>query len=291
MHSMTGYGRGETLVEGTRFLVELQSVNRKQSDIALSLPRSLQSLEGPLRERLQSAIARGRLNVSVSVECPTQTLSDSAINEPLAAAYAEAMGRLKHRLQLAGEVTLEAVLRSPGVLQSASRELDPAECLEPILQALQKALAGLLHMRAVEGAHLRVDLCNRLALLRALLEKVRSRAPQLASLYRQTLWERIRTAGLELPLDDERLNREIVLFADRSDISEELTRLASHTEQFEALLNSSQPVGRTLEFLTQEISREYNTLSTKSNDAQISQWIVESKAELEKIREQLQNIE
>ena len=291
MRSMTGYGRGEASCDGVRFIIELQSVNRKQSDIVVSLPRSLLSLESRVRESLQTKIARGRLNVSVNVEAPPSNLSDSAINQTLAAAYADAMRKLKTTLGLSGDVTLDAVLRAPGVLQTASQELNPEDSWTPMESALEKALTALIGMRETEGAHLASDLKARLDQLRRRTGEIRSRSPELVTHYRQQLLDRIRTNGLDLPVDEERILREVILFADRSDISEELTRLESHTVQFEALLNSDQPVGRTLEFLAQEIAREFNTLSTKSNDAQISQWVVASKAELEKIREQILNIE
>lgn len=288
---MTGYGRGESSIEGTRFIVELQSVNRKQSDIAISLPRSLQCLESRIRELLQSKISRGRLNMSLVIEAPAESIGESAINEELAAAYTAAMHRLKTKLCLAGDVTLEAVLRAPGVLQAASQDTDPETVWPGIESATKNALSELLGMRTTEGVNLSKDLHKRLQQLRDLSSSIKTRAPELAPLYRRNLLERIEAAALHLPIDEDRLLREVLLFADRSDISEELTRLESHFSQFENLLNSPQPVGRTLEFLTQEIGREYNTLGTKSNDAPISKWVVESKVELEKIREQIQNIE
>jgi uncharacterized protein (TIGR00255 family) len=291
MHSMTGYGRGEACSEAHRFILELQSVNRKQSDIAISLPRPWAALEGRLREILQAKISRGRLNCSVSVQATAESGVDAALNEELAAHYAAAMKRLQQRLGLTGEVTLDAILRAPGVLQTPSSECSPEAAWPALEKALQQALSGLLQMRATEGAHLANDLQQRLTHLRSLLAHIRLRAPELPPQYRQHLLDRITSAGLQLPFDEERLVREVLLFADRSDITEELTRLDSHFQQFDSLLQSHAPVGRTLEFLTQEIVREYNTLGTKSADAPISQWVVESKVELEKIREQIQNIE
>lgn len=291
LHSMTGYGRGEATSNGTRFTVELQSVNRKQSDIAITLPRSLHRLEGRVRDVLQSRITRGRLNASILVQPATDSIQASGIDYALAASFAAAMAELKKRLNLDGELTLDTVLRAPGVLQASAQELDPEEAWPTLLEALQKALSGLLEMRRFEGSNLAQDLASRLAVLRSLLAQVRSRAPELLARHRSLLHERVRAAGLEIPIDDERIAREVVLYADRSDVSEEITRLESHFEQFEKLLTSDQPIGRTLEFLTQEIARELNTLSTKSCDAPVSHWIVESKAELEKIREQIHNVE
>lgn len=291
MYSMTGYGRGEAFLDGSRIIVELQSINRKQSDIALSMPRSLQALEPKIREKLQTKIARGRLNASIQIETPPTQLGESAINEPLAAAYLAAINRLKDSLQLTGEVTLDLVLKAPGVLQTPTQNLDPEACWPSLESALQKALEGLLAMRKTEGQNLAADLQSRLNFLIDRSSQIQTRAPEISKNYRAQLLERIRSADFTAPIEEERILREVILFADKSDISEELTRFNSHAIQFAQLLKKNEPVGRTLEFLTQEIARELNTLSTKSNDAQISHWVVQSKAELEKIREQLLNIE
>lgn len=291
MYSMTGYGRGEALLEGLRFIVEIQSINRKQSDIALSIPRSLQALEPRIREKLQSKISRGRLNASIQVEAPPAQLGESAINESLAAAYLSAINRLRDSLALSGEVTLDLILRAPGVLQTPTQNLDPEVCWPALDCALERALEGLISMRKTEGLNLASDLRSRLALLKSRTAEIRGRAPEIAKNYRSQLLDRIANSELPVSVDEERLVREVVLFADKSDISEELTRLDSHAEQFASLIERGEPIGRTLEFLTQEIARELNTLGTKSNDAQISHWVVQAKAELEKIREQLLNIE
>jgi len=214
------------------------------------------------------------------------------INLPLARAYAAELNRLARQLKLAGEVTLDQLIRAPGVLQT-DEELVEAETIWPIVEkALKAALAALVKMREREGAHLAQDLAARIALMRKAVGKIQKQAPLTAENYRQQLIERIRSAGLEsLAPDDERLVKEIVLFADRSDISEELTRLQSHFQQFEDCQKSKEPVGRTLDFLAQEMNREVNTIGSKANDAVISREVVTLKAELEKFREQAQNVE
>ena len=288
---MTGYGRGDASSNGIRFSVEIQSTNRKQGDIAISIPKNLHSLEQPIRERLQAKITRGRLNVSIQMESIPGENSLSLINLSFAQECLASIQHLQKQLSISGEVTIDTLLRIPGLLQSNGPSIDPETYWPTIESALNSALSALLQMRKNEGLHLLNDLTARLSTLNLLTQTIASRAPELLAHYRTQLLTRIQNAGVQIPIDDERITREVILFADRSDISEELTRLQSHFSQFSNILESNQPAGRTLEFLTQEISRELNTLSTKSCDAQISQNVVLAKAELEKIREQLLNIE
>lgn len=291
MHSMTGYGRGEATTNAVRFTVELHSVNRKHIDVALSLPRALQPIEGRVREKAQARVARGRLNISITLVPAGEGAPLQVIDENLAALYADSMRRLQQKLGLGGSLQLDTVLRAPGVLLAPGQEVD-AEAAWPVLErALDLALEALLVMRQTEGAALALDLKTRLQTLRDCVALVRGRAPEIPVLYRNQLLDRLKAADIEVSLTDERLLRELALFADRCDISEELTRLQSHFTQMDKLLKTEGPVGRTLEFLTQEIAREFNTLGVKSNDASISHWVVAGKAELEKIREQVQNIE
>lgn len=291
MRSMTGYGRGEASTHGIRLVVELHALNRKHTDIALSLPRPLLSLEGRLREIIQTRIGRGRINANINVLPSKDTPPAQLIDVELAALYAASMRQLQARLQLGGDITLESVLRAPGVLLAPCQEVNPDAVLPLLEQALHEALNSLITMREAEGTALRSDILARIATLKQCALAIRVRAPEVLEAHRTTLLERIRAAGVELEAEPERLLRELALFADRSDISEELTRLESHFAQMDKHLSQNGPVGRTLEFLTQEIGRELNTLGVKSNDVSISHWIVSAKAELEKIREQVQNIE
>ncbi|HEX4084941.1 MAG TPA: YicC/YloC family endoribonuclease [Chthoniobacteraceae bacterium] len=291
MRSMTGYGRGQSTFDGARFSVELNSVNRKQSDVTVSLPREFNELEPRVRDLINSRISRGRLNVVVSFQPGTSPAVRLAIDTTLAAAYHKAMVDLRDALGAGGEVTIETVLRSPGVLRMPEDSLEIENAWPHLESALSTALDDLIRMREREGKHLAKDMIKRLKLVRQALRKIRQLHPGVVKKYRQTLHERIARAGLELPLDDERLVREVILFADKSDISEELIRLESHLAQFAHTLRKLEPVGRTLDFITQEIYREFNTLGAKANDAEISQLVVTCKAEMEKIREQIQNIE
>ena len=295
MRSMTGYGCGASSFDGCKITVELSSVNRRQGEISVNLPRELDVLEARIRDELNRQLSRGRVSVRVTLHAgDDRRASQVRVNRTLAAAYAKEFARLGEELGLGvdGKPTLDTVLRAPGVLESMD-EVPDAEAFWPAVGgALGEALRQLVQMREKEGAHLAVDLGRRLAILQQAAEAVRARAPQVAEHYRQQLQERIARAGIEWSSDDgERLMKEVVLFADRSDITEELTRLESHFLQFQQCLASAEPVGRTLDFLAQELNREINTIGSKANDAVIAREVVTLKAELERIREQSQNVE
>jgi uncharacterized protein (TIGR00255 family) len=288
---MTGYGRGEVDHGGVKLSVELNSVNRKQSDIVVNLPRDLAELEPRIRATVNEKISRGRLNVLVTLQESANGAHQLALDTGLARSYHEAMLTLQKELSAPGEITIGTILQAPGVMRSPEHSVDPVKAWPVLQQALAAALAELVKMREREGKHLAKDLIHRLKVLRKEIKEVRAAYPEVVKKYRSALVERIEKAGLNLPMDDERLLKEIAFFADRSDISEELTRLESHLAQFAHHLRKNEPVGRTLEFMTQEIFRELNTLGAKSNDAAISQHVVACKSELEKIREQIQNLE
>ncbi len=288
---MTGYGRGEVDHGGVKLSVELNSVNRKQSDIVVNLPRDLAELEPRIRATVNEKISRGRLNVLVSLQESGNGAHPLALDTGLARSYHAAMLTLQKELSAPGEITIGTILQAPGVMRSPEHSVDATKAWPVLQQALTAALAELIKMREREGKHLAKDLIHRLKILRAEIKEVRAAYPEVVKKYRSALLERIEKAGLNLSMDDERLLKEIAFFADRSDISEELTRLESHLAQFAHHLRKNEPVGRTLEFMTQEIFRELNTLGAKSNDAAISQHVVACKSELEKIREQIQNLE
>ena len=291
MRSMTGYGRGETDSGGTKFSVELNSVNRKQSDIVVNLPRDLAELEPRIRQTINENISRGRTNVVVSYHNGASGPRKLALDVDLARSYHDAMRALQKELDAPGEITIGAILQAPGVMRAPEEAFDSVATWPAVERALRAALAELIKMREREGKHLAKDLIRRLKAMRKQIKEIRSLHPDVVKKYRATLLERIQKAGLPISTDDERLVKEVSFFADRSDVSEELTRIESHLAQFAHHLRRHEPVGRTLEFITQEIFRELNTLGAKANDAGISQRVVICKAELEKIREQIQNLE
>jgi uncharacterized protein (TIGR00255 family) len=214
------------------------------------------------------------------------------LNVPLAKAYARELERLSRQLKLPGPVTLDHLARAPGVFQTDEQIAEEEDFWPAVEKALTKALQAVVKMREREGAHLARDLAQRITAMRKAVTQVQKHAPGVAQRYRQQLIERIKSAGLDAPRgEDDRLLKEVVYFADRSDISEELTRLASHFQQFDDGLKSKEPVGRMLDFLAQEMNREVNTIGSKANDSLISREVVILKAELEKFREQAQNVE
>jgi len=292
MRSMTGYGRGESAKGGFKFTVELNSINRKQSDIAINLPKEFVELEPRIRDEINAHLSRGRINVVVAYHRSDAKAEESVeLDVALAKAYYRAIRKLQKEIKVNGSLTLDTILRAPGVMKLAETSVD-AETIWPSVQvALRQGVAALVKMREKEGKFLAADLAQRLRLLESGLEQVGKAAPAVVTHFREQLHARVKEAGLDVPLDDERLAKEVVFFADRCDISEEITRLASHFKQFRDCLKANEPVGRTLDFLAQEMGREINTIGSKANAAEISQQVVKMKAELEKIREQVQNIE
>jgi uncharacterized protein (TIGR00255 family) len=287
---MTGYGRGTATFDGRQVAVELSSVNRKQAEISLSLPRALLELEPRVRDEINAHISRGRLTVAVGLHAKAGD-KQSAINVAAAKTYRDQLQAMKKSLKLEGEVTLDQVLRGPGVLDSENVEIDTDEAWPALKKALKLALEAFVKMRQDEGAALANDLRKRTLAIQKNVKTIGVLAPKVMEHHRGTLLERAAKAGLEIEASDERLLKEIVFFADRSDISEELTRLRSHLDQFFGQLGKDEPVGRTLDFLLQEMFRETNTIGNKANFLAISQIVVGMKTELEKLREQVQNIE
>ncbi len=291
MNSMTGYGRGESSRGGVKFTVEISTVNRKQAELSLYLPREFDSLESKVRDEINANISRGRIVAKVQFNATSSGKSQVRIDHLLAKQYAREYRALAKELKLDGKISVDTVLRAPGVLQSSDEPLDVESLWKPLRAAVRFALRELLSMRAKEGANLKKDLKKRVSALQKAVKTVSKQAPKTASRHRETLMERLKQAGLELKLDDERVLKEVALYADRIDITEELTRLESHFDQFADYAQSTSPVGRTLDFLSQEMNREVNTIGSKANDPQISRLVVLMKSELEKFREQVQNVE
>jgi uncharacterized protein (TIGR00255 family) len=293
MKSMTGYGRGEHTREGYKISVEVSTVNRRQTEINVYLPRELEALDSRVRGEINKRLARGRVTARVSLHISESALvSQAQINIPLAKAYARGLKKLAAELSISAELTLDTLMRAPGVFQADTALADTDHFWPAVESAVTSALDACITMREREGSHLAKDLKGRIASMRKSVARIKKEAPGMVKRYRDQLLERIKTAGLPLPSDeDERLLKEIVYFADRSDISEELTRLDSHFKQYDECARSGEPVGRTLDFLAQEMNREVNTIGSKASDSAIAREVVLMKAELEKFREQVQNVE
>lgn len=288
MNSMTGFGRGSAQFGSHSVSVQVNSVNRRGLDLSVALPDAWETLEGGIADAVRKVVARGKVHVVVEVD------GGRAAAEWDEAAVADTLDRLKD-LAAAQGVPFQPsaeLLWEIASAQSGEGQLGAAEEVWPAVeQALTAALRGLGAMRAREGEALLVDFLGRLAKLHSNVEAIAQRAPQVTVNYREALLLRLRTAGLELDLSDERVLKEVALFADRIDVTEEITRLRSHLAQLKELLRGDGEVGRKAEFILQEIGREIHTIGSKANDLQISQRVIECKNELERVREQMANVE
>jgi uncharacterized protein (TIGR00255 family) len=293
MNSMTGYGRGECVQDGNRITVELSSVNRKSGEVSLSLPRELEALESQIRDEILRRLSRGRVTARVSLQTGDGFKRRGVrVNVELARSIVAELDKLNATLPQAAPISLDQLTRIPGVVESVDEETDPETHLPAVKEALGQALDGIAQMRATEGAALKTDMELRLKTVHDAVERIRAIAPEVPEKHRQNLRARLEAAGLEnIDLGDERILKELVIFADRSDISEELTRLDSHFRHYDEIVGVDEPVGRKLDFLCQEINREVNTIGSKAQDSRIAREVVLAKTELEKFREQVQNIE
>ncbi len=299
IYSMTGYGRGQAAARGTRAVVELKTVNHKQFDCRLELPPELAMLEADVRDQIHAAVARGHVLCRIQVESSAGGRRRAAVVDgAVARAYLAGARRMARRLGLRDDLTAGSLLGLPRVVRYEDGGHNLRTCRALVGRALRRALRALRAMQGREGAALARDLLARLKTLRALAGRIARRAPEVARTYQAALRRRIAAAGLDLESGDPRLLKEVALFADRADVGEELTRLGSHLGQCRTLIatgkfDRGEPegrAGRTLDFLIQELFREINTLGAKANDGPIAAAVVRFKTELERIREQAQNI-
>ncbi len=289
--SMTGFGKGENEAEGRKFTVEIKSVNHRYNDINIRLPRFMISLEDKIRKHLMQKISRGKTDVYINFETFSQQDISVKLNEQLAEAVVEKLNYLQSTYGLKSDNTLDLVSRFPEVLTTENIEENEEIMYDILLPALDGALEQFTAMREREGAALKADILKKCAVLRELTGKIEEKAAVVPEEYRQKLKNRIDELLGDVPVDEQRISQEVLLFADRCCIDEEITRLYSHISQLEEILESDGPVGRKLDFLVQELNREANTSASKSGDLYITQAAIDLKSEIEKIREQIQNIE
>ncbi len=291
MHSMTGFGRGSAATDAWLATVEISAVNRKQAEVVVQAPRELNELDARIRKAVLAVVSRGRIQISINVEQAQGAAGAFRIDSALALAFANAFAELGKTVGHSVPPAAADYLRQPGIISAGNSEIDAEAAWLAIEPALTDALTQLAAMREREGSDLKADFIARLGVLISFVGKIESEAPGRPLRQRELLTKRLREAGLDLDPADERVAKEIALFADRCDVSEEVTRLASHFAKFREYLDAAEPPGRALDFLCQELFREFNTIGSKANDASIAQTIVEAKTELEKIREQVQNVE
>ena len=293
IRSMTGYGRAEVTGARLALSVECKSVNHRHLDIALKLPRALGALESDMRRLVQSAMARGRIDVNVSLNpIGGGSLTSLSVDVTLAREYLAVVRQLTDELNLEDRPTLGWLLEQPGVIAREAEPTFSAEETAPLLeQAVSRALGELQSRREAEGAALAKELLALHETLSTHVEVIAERAPAAVERRAARLRARIQSLAGEITVDEGRLATEVAVWAEKTDISEELARLRAHLDQFALLLRAGGPVGRTLDFLAQEMNREVNTVGSKADDLEISQAVIACKSALEKLREQAQNIE
>lgn len=294
IRSMTGYGRGECTLYDRKFTVEIKSVNHRYLELSVKLPRVMNPLEDRLRQRLTGNIGRGKVDVYVNYESFSADDALVRLNTVLCDAYVKAYGEIRARYGISEELSLSLLSRIPDALaleRNAESETTLAQMWETVSRALDGAIQSFTAMKEREGAALKADLLAKAEGINVLVAGIAGRAPGVAQEYAERLRRKVEEALGALALDEARLLQEITIFADKSCIDEELTRLSSHLSQFSSILESGTQAGKKLDFLIQEINREINTIGSKSNDLEITKAVVELKSELEKVREQVQNIE
>lgn len=289
--SMTGYGRAREMRNGRDITVEVRSVNNRYLDCTVKMPRAYIFAEDRMKARVQQAISRGKVDVFVTIDASAADAAVVAVNEPLARGYYDALTRLKTMFDLSGDITPEVLAKFPDVLAVTKAEEDVEAIAADICAVLDDALAAYNAMRAVEGEKLAADVTGRITTIEAVVGKVEERSPQTVAAYRQRLEAKMQEVLQSTTIDESRILTEAAIFADKIAVDEETVRLRSHIAQLQAMLVSGEPVGRKLDFLIQEVNRECNTIGSKCNDLTIAQDVVNMKAEVEKIREQVQNME
>jgi len=293
LKSMTGFGRGEYLDAEHRFIVEIKAVNNRYNEIVIRMPKMLASLEDKIRRMVANVLARGRIDVYITVDDFGQKKRTVRVDKELAMAYHKAMKELRELLELPAAESVSQIARYPDVLKVEEVADDIALAWPKLEEAIKAALSKLMDMRLVEGTNIQKDLLGRIDTLTTHIKFIEERAPQIAEEYQEKLLGRMREAlaAISAQPDEVRVLQEAALYADKINITEELVRLNSHLMQLKETLLSDTAVGRKLDFIIQEVNRETNTIGSKTNDYSVATIVVEIKSEIEKIREQIQNIE
>lgn len=289
--SMTGYGRGESEQDGKFFTVEIRSVNHRFCEVVIRLPKYYVALEDRVRKLIQDKVSRGRLDVFLTVEDHGKGKKSIRVDKDLAIAYYSALEELRETIGIERGPNIVDIARMPDVIALEEVQDDLDQLWPTLSQAVKEALAKLIEMRTTEGCRLSEDMQKRLTKLEECTESISLRSPFVVQEYREKLQTRLKDLAADVDIDENRLAAELAIFADRCSISEELVRLRSHFREMRDTIDLDEAVGRKLDFLVQELNREFNTIGSKSNDLSISSIVINAKSEVEKIREQVQNIE
>lgn len=290
---MTGFGRGVYSDEEVKFVVEIKTVNHRYNDIFIKMPKTLNQLEDKIRTTITSKIHRGRVDISISMELFNSSNKKVNVDKKLAIAYDNVLRELAVALEIPYTTALLEIAKQPDVLVITEDEADITIFADKLNLALTAALENILQMRTIEGQNIKNDLLSRVCKLEELVSTIKVQEPIITNDYRDKLLVKVKEFinDSNVVVDEGRLLQEVALFADRINFTEELVRLSSHFIQFKTNLEVSEPIGRKLDFIVQEINRETNTIASKANDFTVANIIVELKSEIEKIREQIQNVE
>ncbi len=291
VRSMTGFGRGQDTVNGLAIVVEIKSVNHRYFEYSSRLPRSYGFLDDKLKGLLQQRISRGKVDVYVQVQHMETAGSEVVVDHGLAAGYLKALAELAERHGLHGDINAANLSRYPDVLTVRQAEVDEEAVWDAVKQVTEQALDRFVAMREQEGARMCADVLSRADTIRAAVGAVEERSPQTVREHMEKVEARMRELLAGVPVDEARLLNEAAVYADKVAVAEETVRLRSHLDQLGQLLSGNEPVGRKLDFLVQEMNRETNTIGSKCSDLELTRIVVDIKAEIEKIREQIQNIE
>jgi len=291
IRSMTGFGRGNSERDGKSFTIEIKSVNHRYFETNIRMPRVLTSFEDKIRKIIGEKIKRGKLDVFVTQGNYDKEDVEACLDERLVQSYINCFRILKDKYNLDGEISVETIARLPEVITLKQKEENVTETFEQIELSLTKAIDALLFMREREGKKLLEDVIIKCDLINGLVDRVKERAPFVVSEYKVKLTQRLNALNKEVEFDENRVAMEIAIFADKVGIDEEIVRLNSHIEQMKETLIIDEPIGRKLDFIIQEMNRETNTIASKANDLEILNTVINMKSEIEKIREQIQNIE
>jgi uncharacterized protein (TIGR00255 family) len=289
--SMTGYGRGVFSTQDYTVTIDLKSINHRYLELYFKIPKTYTFLEDKLRREISSKISRGKVEIAILIEKLSPTEARVELNQSLMASYLKVIRELKEFYAIDGETDLKTIISLPEVFKTSQPEEDQEKLLETAGHALDTALKSLIANRRMEGEGLCQDIQNKLATLEDYRGALLEQAPRVVAVYQEKLAKRIQELTEGVEIDPNRLAIEVAIFADKSDITEELVRIQSHLKQFLHVLGLTEPIGRKLDFLIQELNREINTVGSKASDIKIAQLVINFKAELEKIREQIQNIE
>lgn len=289
--SMTGYGSAKGSVEGQEITVELKSVNNRYLDCSVRLPRNFLFAEDTVKQAVSAGVSRGKVDVFVSAQASQDSGTVVSVNEELARGYRDAVARIGETFGLESGLNAFSLARFPDVLTVERRELDKDKAAAALSEITAKAVEEFNAMREREGERLRRDMLGKLETIEGLVSVVEERSPQTVKEYRERLEARLRDILADRSLDEQRVITEAAIFADRTAVDEETVRLRSHIAQFRTMLEEGSPIGRKMDFLVQEFNRESNTIGSKCSDASLAKVVVDLKSEIEKIREQLQNVE